>query len=305
MVCCRIVVVALAALSVRLVEGDNRIDCIVNTGGGCASSACYDWRGPTDCNAGRCFCKPDSAGAETCAVVAKADNGKDDQVKCEHTKYGRPANATKYRLKNARWSDYYIDVDSFGSVDVESMGADENDNKFTISQPTSGSEAPLFLIASVQWPDSVLRVYKGGSSDRRFQTALQNVNGGLKGMVPDPSIKEVGMMITVAPMGAPGANETDFPFMLSSYNWPNEYLYCTTFRWSVDVHRDDPGAGGYWFFDPPLPPELVEKLPKYKGKRCSINCGEVSAAARLGGAQRILAAAIVAAVAGFFLPASL
>jgi len=274
---------------------DNNINCIVNTGGGCASAPCYAWRGPTQCNAGRCFCSQ-----RTCAVVSDSN-----QEVCEHVEYERPFNETHFRLRNSRWPDYYIDVDSFGSVDVENRGDNEDDNKFTLYMPTSKKSAVntknlIFLLASVKWKDSVLRVYKGGSSDRRFQTALQNVNGGLRGLVPDPSIAEIGMKISIAPKGMFGPNGTERrPLMLSSYNWPNEFLYCTTFRWSVDVHREDPGAGGYWWFEPPLPDELVAILPHYTGKRCSINCGEVSAA---GSSRNILLASLATSFSLIFWP---
>jgi len=278
------------------------------------STSCYAERGPTDCNAGRCFCQPGHCAVVTNENMEKCqacDVKKDGSRKgCTKGPYAKPFNDTVFRLKNSRWPAFYIDVDAFGSVDVQSRNANEHDNEFTLSMPiapadynsimysnSSGNLLNAFLFASVRWTHSVLRVYKGGSSDRRFQTALQNVNGGLWGLVPDPSIKEVSMKITRAPKGLVGVNGTvKRPFMLSSYHWPKEFLYCTTFRWSVDVHRDDPGAGGYWWFEPDLPDELVERLPNYTGKMCSINCGEVAGTIGLGNGRSVLFKALVGAV---------
>jgi len=268
--------VLLASLcgSVQASSG-NTVDCIVNTGGGCMTSACFDWRGPSRCDTGRCYCTDG-----TCAGG--------DGI-CTNTPYLKPANNTQYRIRNARWPEYYMDVAWTGNVYVGSS-ADGKDNLFTVSMPgyAGGQEplaSPVFLIASVEWPESVLTVVFKSSDNSKtldFRADVQKVDGGLWGLGADPSVLALGMMITTAPMSSP---EGEVPVMLSSYTYSDRYMYVSSMGWQVKAHHNDPGAGGYWFFEPRLPEELRQHLKPYVGPRCSYRCGSVQVDAAALNAQ--------------------
>jgi len=58
-------------------------------------------------------------------------------------------------------------------------------------------------------------------------------------------------------------------------------VYTSMYAWSgnsydVRAREDDPGAGGYWYFDPPLPLNVQAALPAYAGPLCSWGCGDVA-----------------------------
>jgi len=193
---------------------------------------------------------------------------------CSMTPYTGVGNDTQYKLRNARWPEYYMDVDMDGGVKVEKSGHDESDNKFTLSIPPyeGGQEAltlPLFLVASVEWPNAVLTL---SYLDDKYEAECQNVDGGFTSLGFAPGMKELGMHIKLAPETS---SDGDQPVMLSSNLYPKRHLYVPSDDWEVRGHSDDPGAGGYWYFEPPLPADVKSKLVKYSGPRCSMNCGNV------------------------------
>lgn len=65
-------------------------------------------------------------------------------------------------------------------------------------------------------------------------------------------------------------------------NSQNSYLYMGQYGvygfagWGTRGTAEDPGAGGYWFLDPPMPDELYARLPTYTGRTCWLNCGTVA-----------------------------
>jgi len=58
----------------------------------------------------------------------------------------------------------------------------------------------------------------------------------------------------------------------------SHYLYVSAASWDVSTHENDPGAGGYWYFEPPLSQQMQAALPAYTGPQCSWECGEVAGA---------------------------
>lgn len=215
---------------------------------------------------GRCFCTSGCAGA--------------DEV-CTKTPYARVGNGTIYKIRNARWPEYYVDVDMSGQVDVESRNTDESDNEFFLLKPGyAGGEsplaAPIFLIASQRWPDSVLGIIQNQDNQDSYTTTCRRVSGGLGGFLADPSVKELGLYLTAAPTQS--ADEKRTLVMISSYLYPSKFMYVRSVGFGVAVSEADPGAGGYWFFEPNLPTEIKAILLRYVGPRCAFSCGEVSAA---------------------------
>lgn len=274
--------VILVASLCHIAKAGNTIDCIENTGGSCLSNDCFSWRGQARCDLGRCFCT-----SSTCSGG--------DGV-CTATPYRKVANGTQYRIRNARCPEYYMDaVRGGGALDLRKRISDEIDKKFTLTMPSyAGGEspllAPLFLIESVRRPKEVIQVTSStNDGETQWMAEVKNVDGALGGMGSDPTVMDLGMMITLAPDASP---DGDVPVMLSSYRYQNKYLYCASMRVTLSVHENDPGTGGYWFFEPPLPAEMKERLQRYVGPRCTMNCGHdinISAAVRGGGVWAFLA----------------
>merc|ERR1712232_628143 len=65
--------------------------------------------------------------------------------------------------------------------------------------------------------------------------------------------------------------------MIGSLKYAQRYLYVPRGSWNQVVGwRTDPGASGYWYFEPELPREILERIPRYTGPRCGWACGQVA-----------------------------
>merc|ERR1719263_660804 len=58
--------------------------------------------------------------------------------------------------------------------------------------------------------------------------------------------------------------------MIRSFKHQHRYLYLPRGSWTVGTYDNDPGTGGYWVFDPPLPQTF--QLRPFSGRRCSFDC---------------------------------
>lgn len=76
-------------------------------------------------------------------------------------------------------------------------------------------------------------------------------------------------------------------------NVHNSYLYMSAYGfwgfagWGTRAYPEDPGAGGYWYFDPPLPQEVWDAMPTYSGRTCDFDCGEVGDIRFINSAQSL------------------
>merc|ERR1719330_571121 len=119
---------------------------------------------------------------------------------------------------------------------------------------TGGEEAlqaPLFLLASVRWPDSLLLVTHEDKHDTggvKYHVSVERADGAFGGLLPDPTVKQVGFYFTKVPVDSP---DDEVPLMISSAQYANRYLYIPQMELTVETYKNDPGAGGYWFFEPP------------------------------------------------------
>jgi hypothetical protein len=141
----------------------------------------------------------------------------------------------------------------------------------------SSTAARTYLVYSKEYPDSTLHVVRDSSDDNNddnYKATCQRVTGGLGGLLNDPAMNEIGVTFTRSPVPSPMENRT--LVMLSTPKYSNQYMYVSSMGWEVQGYRNDPGAGGYWWFDPPLPQEVQESLLSYSGPRCSSFCGSVS-----------------------------
>lgn len=97
---------------------------------------------------------------------------------------------------------------------------------------------------------------------------------------PTPSVNKLALKLEHAPVKSDNPQMQLLMFGPPSY--PGSYLYVGRYSSSVDVYRGDPGAGGYWFFDPPLPSSVGSNIAQYSGSRCSWWCGSVGKASDIG-----------------------
>jgi len=262
----------------------NSIDCVVATGRTCETAACTAWRGPTACDntvAARCLCSEGTCSSE---------NGV-----CTNATYVRVGNGARYRIRNARWP-YFLDVMDDASLDLSSRRGTESAAQFFLSMPGHGDGAdplprPLFLIGPAPSLDRAWQVGPGG------QVSVEDMSGGSS---PQFSITKLGWHLTLTPEGT-WTGDGGEPVMLSWAELPNAYLFASEASVVTQGERDrDPGAGGYWFFEPPLPRETVAALLRYSGPACQHDCGEVLRGGEDFLQQQVATAGSTrAAVAGF------
>merc|ERR1719433_553730 len=94
----------------------------------------------------------------------------------------------------------------------------------------------------------------------------------------DPPIEDMLMKFERAPMNH--QHDPDHQLLLIK-NFHNSYLYMPSWGihgfagWGTRAYHEDPGAGGYWYFDPPLPQDVWNAMPSYSGPTCDFDCGAV------------------------------
>lgn len=192
-----------------------------------------------------------------------------------------------YKLRNARWPDYYAYVSAVGTVWVSKKT--DSTSEFTVlvppREPTSQPTAPTHLIYSKEWPDSAMFVTYNLVCTRNsqgYQTCQEvypavshRVTGAVGGLLPSPSLTDLGVRLDVAPVENPNPGRT--LLMIGSLKYAQQYLYVPMTNFDQVVGwRTDPGASGYWYFDPELPRDILERIPRYTGPRCGWACGTVA-----------------------------
>jgi len=150
----------------------------------------------------------------------------------------------------------------------------------------------------------------GGTQCREVRTPLvRNVQGNMGGLGADPPMHWMLNYFVKAPkVHRDASNGAQLVLLKNSQNsylfMPRYGIYGFTGWGTRGNPLSDPGTGGYWLFDPPLPAEIWDKMPAYSGRTCSIMCGEVSpdlyafvGAAPSWGSNALLAAWAVCALA--------
>jgi len=119
------------------------------------------------------------------------------------------------------------------------------------------------------------RCLEGRRRRRRSTPSVRNTTNYVVGFdsitARENTLGENALLLTRAPVDSPVENRS---LVMLSGVAHNYYLYTPSGSWSVKTWKEDPGAGGYWFFDPPLTEEMQSSLMKFTGNRCSSDCGE-------------------------------
>lgn len=283
------------ALAGTAAAGNDRL-CIQNTGGMCSMSDCAAFRGTTTCDKaagfGRCFC-PNGGCSGTDEVCY-------DATAKPYAEIGGPGQV--YQIRNARFPAQYLQMrDSVTGAVLTSEDRSLPKSGFTLVLPPAGLSMPAYLLYSDNVKDFAVIITS--AEKRGYQTVGWRITGTLLGAGADPPISFLGLRLTRAPVApADGSNTT--LIMISGSTNSDQYMFLPAVSttasiggWDVRIQKNDPGAGGYWVFEPPLPASVISALQPYSGPRCSWYCGDAVAGAASGLRASMWALAAVAAAA--------
>lgn len=201
---------------------------------------------------------------------------------------------TWYTFRNARWPDLVLRTGSLvTNINVYAVSGVADERKFSLVVPPTGQgQVPQFLIYNKKWGDSVLQWMReqDGDGNTVYRLSCKSI-----ALVSSVAMPDLLTSIVVAPV--PQSDGSPL-FMLKSFRH-NAFVYismATTPMSPLPLYESDPGAGGYWRIDPPLPADVLKRLVAYSGPRCSVMCGDVatlvSAASRIYGMASVSILAI-------------
>lgn len=265
--------------------------CIQNTGVSC-DGKCDAIRGATECSNGKCVC---STGCSSSAGIC---------IQQENVLV-----ASGLRLQNARWPTYYLVA---SSMNDEIQVGDFQDPlaRFNLYMlPGQGEHPQDFLLIPEGSPaHCVAVVHKYLCSDLMDQRSAKDEdkhNISLTGpmsltgqkcthswdaqtqhMSPAfsayPSVQETAVRLWQAPNAKDGAVT-----IRGAGDHVSKFLFSHEGSWRVRTRSDDPGLGGYWIPEPPLP----FKFPVYDGPPCEHACPSLSVRNAVAGSGLLLALA--------------
>jgi hypothetical protein len=161
---------------------------------------------------------------------------------------------------------YYMSVSAwFHGLEVSTDGK-TTASQFILRALPDGN----FVLSSVAYPDYMIYTvmdvdedhdHSSRHSSRHSSTVTYSPSVGHIDRFGEVSAPTMAMKLARAPDGK--------SIMMSSFDYPERYFSVSRFSWGVHSTRDDPGLGGYWEFDPPLPLQVE----KFNGRRCSFDCG--------------------------------
>jgi hypothetical protein len=187
-----------------------------------------------------------------------------------------------FTIRNFRWGTYLFPDDTLNHLATSSSNKSK-DTLFTLMETHDG-EMIIYTNADPDYAVAIRRHIRDHVTD--YRPTQVNVKGALGGTGFDPSAPGVAMTFTEPPGGYHDERRPkiygfngSYPIMLQSFNHPRYYIYAPdmTITDAVEGHYDDPGDGGLWIFDPPLPEDWLTterggKLEKYRGQRCAWDC---------------------------------
>lgn len=254
--------------------------CIQNTGVGCISEGCA--ASSVTCNFGQCFC---SSG---CSSVAGLCSQEENVLV-----------ASGLRLKNARWPAYYMVASTLDNAISVATNSHDTKARFNLYKlPGQGKHPQDFLLVPQTSPaHSVSVVHSEHCSDLMEKTpraehdseaghpprlpynislagrsCTHSWNVQAQSMSPSfsahPSVQETAVRFWRAPLASVDGAIT----IRGSGEQVDKFLLGIKGSFKVGARSGDPGLGGYWIPDPPLP--FV--LPAYAGPACEYDCGSAS-----------------------------
>lgn len=216
--------------------------CVRWSGGGCNWSPCGDWRGSTSCVKGKCFCQEGF-----CAGVDGVCYSQENVLV-----------APGITLRNARWADQYMHFPGTGSVMKvgNKDGIIGESDVFDLYQlpGTNGSE---FLLDSDESPNRIAGA-QGAIPQARHMSSF--------------SARRLGVRVFAAPRYEGEPKDTRSVMIAPAGGYERYFLAARAGRWTLGLHKGDPGPRGYWLVDPPDAFDGVE-LAEFDGEACAEDCG--------------------------------
>jgi len=171
-----------------------------------------------------------------------------------------------YKISNARWPDYWMQMGTLGggSVTADSSGDDTAFHFYTVINRA----AVAVIIVSKKWPDWVLAMDEGISPTGLTMNSYEM----------DEDTESVDTMsILSKPPGNLTVDELshDNATLVMIRGNEHGFAFVPKGGWDVSGHKEDQGAGMYWYISPPLPDVVVAKLLPYEGPTCAIDCGDI------------------------------
>lgn len=277
------------------VPSEMTASCMKHTGGTCLVSKCADWRG-AGCELGRCFCPEHRcAGADgscyketykTLIQQLKIRNVRWPDMymyaaRTHHTVYvGQTTDSTSeftlrqfpdkedVLLTSVEWPDHVVHVveqdscQDYSLVDLHHQQRTSTNHSGVPNYKVDCSEKGC-VIRQEQQQQQQHQLQQQQSADGCFSYEPQS--RALEGMLSGSHLSA-----PTAALRLEASPEGDY-VMINSDEFFGHYFYVSHGKWTVNTYKGDPGTGGYWTFDPPLPESF--KLPKYDGPRCSDDCG--------------------------------
>jgi len=143
------------------------------------------------------------------------------------------------------------------------------------------SRSRSYYSRSRSYYSSYYSSYGGYNSDRRRSYCRDVLVGNaVKVTGSTSSVDQLTMKLEQAPVSSGDARVP--LFMIQSAKYGGRYLHVAKFSSSVDIHTGDPGAGGYWFLDPPPPNSFTNGAQSFQGTKCSWWCGGVGDVSDVG-----------------------
>lgn len=210
-----------------------------------------------------------------------------------------------YRLRNARWPNWYLSLDDH-KVHVKKgrTAAGRSSFRWTLqTPPPTGSGSGLYLLATEYKPDRYLghvetSTCPNNGTDSDTPANLVESEAGPDGELPQggegspldaswhPFIRgdlcrtdakvsakdlasngltDLAVKLTHATATSPHAEL----LMLSPATKPGSFIFIGRYTSTAGLFDSDPGFGGYWFFDPALPAEVYSALDNFSGVPCT------------------------------------
>lgn len=263
--------------------------CMRNTGISCASKSCDASRGEMRCDNGQCVCSTGCSSASG---------------RCLHE-----ANilvATGVRFQNAKWPGYFMVANAMDDFIHVTSNAMDSLARFNLYQlPGQGDHPQDFLLVPQGSPSHSLTVAHSltcpgvieipvgiadGKKDLQNDTSAKsgckdNWKAKAQPMSPSfnnhPSVQDAGVRLWHAPVTDKSSigKLSNAITIRGSGKLVSKFLFVHDGSWKVATREDDPGLGGYWIPDPPLP----FTLPMYDGPPCKYACSNSMPSALAGG----------------------
>jgi len=234
-------------------SAQNTLECLKDTSGTCGFYNCHDWRGPTVCEDGRCRC-PEGLCAlpnQTCyplknLIIRGVKGGTFFRLKNAYTAQFR----TPLRVRGKPIKGFGLVRQQIPAPNTEGWGT-----SYFFAATSTGDEGTYDRV--VGW------WHIDGDEDSGWHDALLNDDGKKTKLFPHA----ISFQIVRAPT-QPSVYLDDVLVMIRC----GEAFEYDDFMTDKGWIENDPGARGYWWFDPPLPKSVQDELVAYDGPACKDNC---------------------------------